>query len=585
MNEKKIIKVISALIINLFLMLPLYSQFSGLETLSNYNCSWTSVLPGSPISQPQATSYGFCLVTDARNIMGYSSTGKLLWEKNIGRVRNLSLTALRGDFILFYDSNQSLLRLFNPSGSEIWSKALDFKLNSNPFPGRDGRFFLKGEDKLMCLGINGSIRWTIKTKAQKKTGLQELPDGSIVIFLEDENGKTKGLRVSPFGEKLEDITFAGSVKEAFTCSQGILLIFTDNSAGLFSLEKGLTQSRWVTSVKAGNPSFIVKEDGSDFRLLSLDSSGITIYKVNEADGSEENRWKIDGLNGNDILKSDFSGSGIFLADSRHAILMDDQCRELWSANMPVNLKNQKDIKLLYLQDNYLVFFDKNWSINAYLTYQETKKNVLKNIQSDYSSFIKLDLSEYNYYSQAGFFSQLKNPDREKEIKAGNFGEKEEKWLQETLSLARLYSLDSSSSDFGVHIESSIFKKDSAGFEAILQQLALLCTDQTQAACADIISKSSNKSYCRSLLTNLTGYDPDGKLLSAIERNAENAGNKDSSYCRILCDSVYSICFFMGRPAYNKLGKDILKRFMGPAYSSTTRTYARDILKKIISLEL
>ena len=265
--------------------------------------------------------------------------------------------------------------------------------------------------------------------------------------------------------------------------------------------------------------------------------------------------------------------------------MDDQCRELWSANMPVNLKNQKDIKLLYLQDNYLVFFDKNWSINAYLTYQETKKNVLKNIQSDYSSFIKLDLSEYNYYSQAGFFSQLKNPDREKEIKAGNFGEKEEKWLQETLSLARLYSLDSSSSDFGVHIESSVFKKDSAGFEAILQQLALLCTDQTQAACADIISKTSNKSYCRSLLTNLTGYDPDGKLLSAIERNAENAGNKDSSYCRILCDSVYSICFFMGRPAYNKLGKDILKRFMGPAYSSTTRTYARDILKKIISLEL
>ena len=117
------------------------------------------------------------------------------------------------------------------------------------------------------------------------------------------------------------------------------------------------------------------------------------------------------------------------------------------------------------------------------------------------------------------------------------------------------------------------------------QLALLCTDNTQSACADILSKSTNKTYCRALLTNLTGYDPDGKLLTAIERNAELAGNKDSAYCNIICDAVYSICKFMGRPAYNKHGKDIIKRFMGAGYSSNTRTYARDTLKKIISLEL
>ena len=166
-----------------------------------------------------------------------------------------------------------------------------------------------------------------------------------------------------------------------------------------------------------------------------------------------------------------------------------------------------------------------------------------------------------------------------------FGIKEQEWLTQTLSVARLYYMDSTSSDFGVHTEKSVFKTDSAGFESILVQLALLCTDNTQAACADILSKSTNKTYCRALLTNLTGYDPDGKLLSAIERNAELAGNKDSTYCNIICDSVFSICKFMGRPAYNKYGKDIIKRFMGAGYSSNTRTYARDTLKKIISLEL
>ena len=88
-----------------------------------------------------------------------------------------------------------------------------------------------------------------------------------------------------------------------------------------------------------------------------------------------------------------------------------------------------------------------------------------------------------------------------------------------------------------------------------------------------------------LISDIYGYDPDGKLLEAIERNAVKAGNKDSAYLNTICDAVYSICRFMGRPAWNKKGKQILKSFMGAGYSFNTRTYARDTLKKIISLEL
>ena len=75
------------------------------------------------------------------------------------------------------------------------------------------------------------------------------------------------------------------------------------------------------------------------------------------------------------------------------------------------------------------------------------------------------------------------------------------------------------------------------------------------------------------------------LLDAIEKSAARFGNKDSVYLNTVCDCVYSICLFMGRPAYNKKGKEILKTFMGPGYTFNTRTYARDTLKKIISLEL
>ena len=160
---RNVYKKISLLLAAVFLSATLFAQDSGIETLSNFNTSWSSVLPGTAICEPEVTSYGFCLVTDARNIMGYSSTGKLLWEKNIGRVRNVNLTTMRGDFILFHDENSNILRLFNPSGNELWSKALDFKPASKPFAGRDGRFFIHGDGKIYCYGINGSLRWQIQT--------------------------------------------------------------------------------------------------------------------------------------------------------------------------------------------------------------------------------------------------------------------------------------------------------------------------------------------------------------------------------------------------------------------------------------
>ena len=138
MMKKDLKKIILAsLLLYSSKLLCLFSQEAGLEQLSNYNTSWTAVLPGTTLCKPEITSYGFCIATDARNLMGYSSEGKLLWEKKIGRIRKLSLTALHGDFILFHDQNSNIIKLFNPSGSEIWSKSLDFKPAAKPFAGRD----------------------------------------------------------------------------------------------------------------------------------------------------------------------------------------------------------------------------------------------------------------------------------------------------------------------------------------------------------------------------------------------------------------------------------------------------------------
>lgn len=584
-NRFNKIKIILTVFISLLITNQLFSQ----EKLSTYNTSWTSVLPGTALCEPEVTSYGFCLATDARNIMGFSSSGVLLWEKNVGRVRKLSLTVLQDDFILFYDKDKNIIRLFNPSGTELWSKPLDFTMAAKPLAGRDGRFFVYGETSVICYGINGIERWRLETEMQKELSMQELPDGSIIVFLSDLNGKTRGLRISPFGEMLENITFSGSIKTTNTCKDGILLNFTDGSAGLFALKNNLAESQWVAKVQSGNSLFLVSSDFQDFRLLSLNKNQITIYKLNAKDGSVLASKTINDLDGSSLIKSVYTDSGLFIADSYNAVLLSEDFTEIWSASMPENLRNQTINQLAYLKDDYLLFCSKNWSMAAYHTRQTTSsKNagtVLKKIHTDYSSFAPLELAEINYYLQGDFLSYLKDPERISRLKQGNYKTDEEEWLTQTLSLAKLYHMDALSSDFGTRTEKSVFQTDSAGFETILVQLALLCTDQTQNAVAAILSDSNNKLYCRTLLANLYGYDPDGKLLEAIERNAVKAGNKDSAYLNTICDAVYSICLFMGRPAWNKKGKQILKSFMGAGYSYNTRTYARDTLKKIIALEL
>ena len=583
MKSKKSKSCILVLFFSLIFFSPAFSQ----ETLSNYNTSWTSVLPGTVLCQPAITSYGFCIASDARNIMGYSSTGVLLWEQKTGRVKNLSLSVIDDDFILFHDIDKNVIRLFNPSGTEIWSKVLDFSLAEKPFSGRDGRFFLYGEKRVICIGINGIVRWTLETENQKALPMQELPDGSIIVFINDEDGKTKGLRISPFGEKLENITFAGSINTSASCKDGILLTFTDGSAGLFSLKDGLAQSQWVFNVKNGNPVFAVSSEHDKFYLLSLSKTQITIYKIDPKNGNVLASKTINEIDGTELTLLSYSDTGLLLADKNKTLLLDNDFRELWSAFMPDKVKKNSVNQIIYLKDDYLVFCDKNWSMNAYHTSQSTNssKTVVKNIQSDYSSFAPVELNEINYFSEGGFYNSLKDPDRITKLKAGNYNSEEELWLSQTLSVAKLYSMNAGSSDFGIHTEKSVFEKDSAGTEAILLQLALLGTKQTQNAAAAIIAESTNKSNCRVLLSNICGYDPDGKLLEAIAHNANRAGNKDSAYLKSICDAVYSICLFMGRPAWNKKGKDILKNFMGKEYSSTTRTYARDTLKKIISLEL
>ena len=574
----------------LFLILIFFSflyPFFGQQVLSNLNTSWTNVLPGSVITSPALTSYGFCLISDARLISAFTYEGKTLWEKPCSRSRDVILSSLPGDFIALIDNSSKTIKILNPSGGEIWSKKLNYRVLQEPFAGRDGRFFIKGDDVIECYGMNGICKWSMNIENQKDMQLQELPDGSLIVFQNELTGKTRGIRISPFGQELENIIFAGKITNAFTCLQGILLTFEDGASGLFSVEDGFAKNKWTLQKKTQYPYFVVSENGNDFVFLELMPGGVIFNEIDKINGNIIHSIKIQGLDGLNLKKVFYNHNGLFLCDSLSACLYNSNGNELWSAKIPYSKNKEIWNYLIYTPNNYLVFCFKDWTLNAYHIAQANTKKENKTFLKDYSAFTKLSSSNVALTYTNSFEAYLLHNETVEKLQSGLYGKDEGRMISDILSICSAYSNHLSQSDFGTRKDPSVFDQNSIGFAKILEEMLLLGNIECQNCAASILSKTENKSLQIVILNGIkkNAYDPDGKLLDALELFASKVDYKDSALITSICDVVYSICLYMGRPAYNTKGKDIIKNFLYPSFDFKIRTYARDTLKKIIELEL
>ena len=53
----------------------------------------------------------------------------------------------------------------------------------------------------------------------------------------------------------------------------------------------------------------------------------------------------------------------------------------------------------------------------------------------------------------------------------------------------------------------------------------------------------------------------------------------------MCDAIYEICRFMGRPAFYSHGLEILTSLFYPQYDNSVHEYARKTLTKIACLKI
>ena len=579
--------------ISLFLFLILCFPLLAKEDLelNNINSTWSRVLPGKVICQPQTTSYGFAVITDAKNLMGFTSEGRILFETNLTKASTAFFGVLRQDFIAAVTNSGKRLSLLNPDGRELWFKNLDYKITDTPFGGRDGRFFVRGTDIITCFGINGIQKWTLTTPAQAAIPLQELTDGSLIVFLKQlDKGKTKALRFTPFGEIVEEITFAGQVINALTTPQGILLVFTDGSSGLFNLKDNKSEHQWLfkkeLTQKTNKDFFILSQDKSQVIYVNIKQTNVEIDYINLEDGSIKDSFIID--EGFVPEYGWYNDSGVFIADSAKACFYNNAGRYLWSGTLPSKKSPVSAYYTSFTVDNCFLLFCSDWSIHAFRTaiaQNKTNASDQKTNAKDagYSSFYELNTTLLELSLPIPLDKNLLLPQRVQTLNAGNYGKTEREYASQLLSVCSAYKKNLTTSNFGTRIEKSIFETDAAGIQNIFSQLGLFDADTFCSYTAWLLKNEQNKTFKATLLKGIiqNGYDPDGEIMESLEYLAHNLSEKDETLLKDLCDAVYSICKTMGYSAIEPKGKDTLSTLLYPKYTSVIRDYARNTLKKLV----
>ncbi len=571
-------------ILLLFLSFPLFAG-EGIE-LNNLNSSWGRVLPGKLICEPQTTSYGFSVITDAHSLMAFNSNGSLVFDKPLQRASSAFFGVLENDFFAVVTAGSKRLSLINPDGRELWNVQTDFKIIDKPFSGRDGRFFVRGQETLCCYALNGVRKWQIPTPLQSSMAIQEVADGSLIVFLQKLlDGKTQALRITPFGEIVEQITFAGQVVNALTVPQGVLLVFTDGTSGLFEIKNNKAEHKWLFKKelvqKTNNDFFILSQDKSEVVYVNIKASFVEIDNINLEDGSVKDSFIID--EGIVPQYGWFNTSGVFIADSQKACFYNNYGRYLWSGTLPDKKSKISVYYTSFTTDNCFLLFCSDWSIHAFRTAQSIQNNATNQIKKNYSSFYTIDTTLMELPLPLPINAGLLDSRRNAILKNGNYDGNEILYASELLSFCQAYKDALSTTNFGTRIEKSVFQTDAAGMEKVLSQLGLFYTDTFNDYIAYFLKHENEKALLHSLLTGIAdnGYDPDGKIIEGLEYLAHNTSEKDETILKDICNAVYSVCITMGSSAIDPKGRDSLSVLMYPKYTSIIRDYARNTLKKLV----
>lgn len=569
------------------LSLPLFAENKIREIdLRSSEPSWTEVIKGSLIGKPEATSYGFVALDDGRSLSAFNADGSVRWYRALsGKVRPF-LAVLPGDFIVTV-SGKNTLSLTNREGKNLWEVRAPFQIESAPKAGRDARIFVAGKSALACYSIKGVCKWEVKTDAQKKCSIEEFPDGSIAVLLsKTKNGCSTALRISPFGEIIEELVFSGIVSSWNSCTDGISVFFENGAACLCAPQNGnKVQTIWtVESAKGEAGGFFLPYSDAHIALVSGTANGTHVRFLETKTGNVKTEYDIANIHALDIRHKGEFIRGFVLADSANAVFCTERQGVLWHALLPENDWHT----VFYTAAGYLVFAKKNWEVNAYRAVQNLSGETLKmRTLGNYDAFLDDEgFLEDIFLTEEKLSDGLRSDERKSALQKGFYGTGEKRWLSELSAACKLYLEVLQTRNSGARAKRSFLLEDTKGTNAMLGQLAYFGTAGFQRTIAELLKAETNRERILMLVKTAgeLAYDPDMLMTSAIEKISFNLSNKNESLIDEIFDTLYEICAFMGKTELYTKARKILMNFFSVPYNASIRQKAFNAANKIGTLQ-
>lgn len=588
-NEKSWPKgmLLALIILCLPAAIPGAQQPLRTSDLGRQSPSWYAVIGGEAVSPCVGTSYGFALLSDGRLLSACTDTGTVIWQKRV-KGRPSPFVSSFGDF-LYVVTDRSHINFVNPSGATLWTAVCPFAITDSPLPGRDGRVFVRGDSALACYGLNGARKWRVTTEPLGDLPLAELDDGSILAFLKaPKDNCTVASRFSPFGEKIEDVTFTGIVSAARTVGSGVLVSLKNGSLGLVTAEGGAADSKWVNG--SGNTAgafAICRSSATGNSAFFFQNGSRTEAVIVRTDtGDILSRFQVGSIASKDFRIARETRDGFFISGSYSACEFKEDGTILYAATLP---PSSKWSSIFYTDRSYIVLCMKDWTMNAYLMRPEEKSPAPRGKSGTAAGISYIPGAGGNSTDFGGRpLSGQKMAEISEAFEKGDCGEKE----REYLSLLKAEAADYIASNATAAAvrgsqDGSYFSADADYTQSLIHLLSKTGTREFSVLIARILSGESDDSQLLTLIKSAgdTGYDENGEILLALETLLmRRIRTSDTVLLKAVCDATYKICCFMGRPALISRGKDILTYMLGPQYDKGTSAYARRTLEKMIAVD-
>lgn len=590
------------------------SEAYSVTDLTYQNTSWAAETGAAAVCQPERNSFGYVFISEGRMLNAINQNGTILWQKQVSERIQPFLTSIPGD-LFFAVFSRSKLTLINPSLIYVWQQDTGFEVIEKPLLGFDGRVYARGSENINCYSLKGNLRWTLKLTGQNTAlPLTSFNDGSLLVFVNSTysaslnngkpkrnseifgkkqnntsarissvNGEYKAVRISPFGEILEDITFNSQPKELCCTKKGIVISFADGRCSLISVKDRSVYEAWRFSQYTTESKLYAMENETD--LLLINGNPAVINLISLADGKVKKTSAYTDLSpAKNLIHVDETAGGTVLCFKDNAICINYGLKIQWQAIY----NKQKKCRYAFSTDyGYLVMCTDDWVVEAFRMVQSFQKSKYTYKPRELEPYtVKFNKNSPLYSVEMNYFEKHYD-ELLKSYRKESLGAKEEEfYLDLNNQFADFITVNESAHEYTA--QQIFLKNDINEVSAVLDLLAQSGSFTQWKEYAYLMKQLEDPTLILMLVktAGIIAYDPDGKLLNALESLCHSwPDKKDQIFFNSICDSVYQICAFMGRPTFFATGESILSYLLSNHFSPSINAYARDTLKKVITLKL